>query len=77
MDWITDLETLHARYDTPARAALQKVAQRLTPAYRAFITASPFCILSTVGPEGTDGSPRGDRGAVVTVEDAETLLLPD
>lgn len=77
MDWITDLETLHARYDTPARAALQKVAQRLTPAYRAFITASPFCILSTVGSEGTDGSPRGDRGAVVTVEDAETLLLPD
>ncbi len=77
MDWITDLETLQARYDTPARAALQKVAPRLTPAYGAFIAASPFCILSTVGPEGTDGSPRGDRGAVVTVEDAETLLLPD
>lgn len=77
MDWITDLEALHARYDSPARPALQKVTTRLTPAYRAFIDAAPFCILSTVGPEGTDGSPRGDRGAVVTVEDAETLLLPD
>jgi PPOX class probable FMN-dependent enzyme len=77
MDWITDLEALHSRYETPAQAALQKVTTHLTPAYRAFIDAAPFCILSTVGPEGTDGSPRGDRGAVVTVEDAGTLLLPD
>lgn len=49
----------------------------MTPAYRAFIQAARFCVLSTVGPEGTDGSPRGDRGPVVTVEDDETLLMPD
>ncbi|MFN3292554.1 MAG: pyridoxamine 5'-phosphate oxidase family protein [Gemmobacter sp.] len=34
-------------------------------------------MLSAVGPEGTDGSPRGDRDPVVTVADPETLLLPD
>ena len=77
MDWITDLETLHSHYGRPKAPALRKVAPRLTPAYRAWISASRFCILSTVGPEGTDGSPRGDREPVVQVADDETLLLPD
>ena len=77
MDWITDLDSLHAQYGTPGKPAVAKVAAHLTPAYRGFIEASRFCILSTVGPEGTDGSPRGDEGPVVTVEDAQTLLLPD
>lgn len=77
MDWITDLDALHAHYGTPGQPALRKVTAALTPAYRQFIQASRFCLLSTVGPEGTDGSPRGDQGPVVTVQDAETLLLPD
>ncbi len=34
-------------------------------------------MISTVGPEGTDGSPRGDAGPVVEIADARTLLLPD
>lgn len=77
MDWINDLDTLHSHYGTPSQPALRKQTARLTPAYRAFIQAARFCILSTVGPEGTDGSPRGDAGPVVTVADDETLLLPD
>lgn len=75
--WINDLESLHAHYGTPRAPALRKVAPRLTPAYAAFVARSRFCVLSTVGPEGTDGSPRGDRDPVVTVADPETLLLPD
>ena len=75
--WITSLEDLHALYGTPAKPAVAKVTPRLTPAYAAFIAASRFCILSTVGPEGTDGSPRGDEGPVVTIHDDETLLMPD
>ncbi len=39
--------------------------------------ASRFCVLSTVGPDGTDGSPRGDDGPVVQVLDPQTLALPD
>jgi PPOX class probable FMN-dependent enzyme len=41
------------------------------------IERSRFCILTTVGPEGTDGSPRGDDGPVVMVLDDRTLALPD
>ena len=77
MQAITDLDTLHALYGTPGTAAMAKVAKQLTPAYRAFLDRARFCILSTVGPEGTDGSPRGDEGPVVTVLDAQTLALPD
>lgn len=77
MPWITDLDALHARYGTPKSPAIRKVTPRLTPAYAAFVARSRFCIVSTVGPEGTDGSPRGDREPVVRVEGPETLLLPD
>ena len=34
-------------------------------------------MLSTVGPEGSDGSRRGDDGPVVQAPDDRTLLLPD
>ena len=77
MDWISDLKTLHAHYGTPKPPAIAKVAQHLTPAYRAFLERARFCILSTIGPEGTDGSPRGDEGPVVTVLDPQTIALPD
>lgn len=77
MDWITDLAALHSHYGTPGQPAMAKVTAHLTPAYRAFIDRSRFCILSTVGPEGTDGSPRGDAGPVVCVLDDRTLALPD
>jgi uncharacterized protein len=77
MDFITSLEELHAHYGTPADPAMRKVTPRLTPSYRAVIERSRFCILTTVGPEGTDGSPRGDDGPVVAVLDDRTLALPD
>lgn len=77
MDWITTLDALHAQYGTPGTPAMAKVAPHITPAYRAFMDRSRFCILSTVGDEGTDGSPRGDEGPVVTVLDAQTVALPD
>ena len=77
MEWITTLDDLHARYGTPAKPALAKVTRHLTPSYAAFLARARFCILSTVGPEGTDGSPRGDQGPVVTVLDATTLAMPD
>lgn len=77
MQAITDLDALHALYGTPGTPAMAKVAPHLTPAYRAFLDRARFCILTTVGPEGTDGSPRGDEGPVVTVLDAQTVALPD
>jgi PPOX class probable FMN-dependent enzyme len=77
MDWITSLDDLHEHYGTPAAPAVTKVTAHLIPAYRAFIERSRFCVLSTVGPEGTDGSPRGDAGPVVRVLDDRTLAMPD
>ena len=57
--------------------SLRKVATRLTPLYRKWIMTSRFCVLSTIGPDGTDGSPRGDDGPVVTALDPQTLAMPD
>lgn len=76
-DHITDVAALEALYGTPGKASVIKVTDHLTNTYRTWIERSRFCVLSTVGPEGTDGSPRGDDGAVVRVADAKTLLMPD
>ncbi len=77
MEYITDIATLEAVYGAPGAASTRKVAQALTPEYRRWIMASRFCVVSTVGPQGTDGSPRGDDGPVVRELDARTLALPD
>lgn len=77
MDFITTLDDLHSHYGTPGDASLRKVTAQVTPAYRAFIERARFCILSTVGPEGTDASPRGDEGPVAIALDDHTLALPD
>lgn len=75
--WIDDIGALEALYGDAALASTAKVAKRLTPQYRRWIEASPFCAMATVGPEGTDCSPRGDDGPVVAVIDDETLAMPD
>jgi uncharacterized protein len=77
MDFIRDVEALEMLYGEPGQASLVKVARQMTPAYRAWIAQSKFCVLSTVGPEGIDGSPRGDAGPAVLELDAGTLALPD
>lgn len=77
MQFIKTVEDLERFYGTPGVAATRKVASSLTPLYRKWIMASRLCMVSTVGPEGTDGSPRGDDGSVVKELDAKTLAMPD
>ncbi|MGR3484337.1 MAG: pyridoxamine 5'-phosphate oxidase family protein [Paracoccaceae bacterium] len=77
MDPITDTAALEALYGAPNPKALAKVSPRITPAYRTWIEASRFAFLATVGPEGTDASPRGDDGPVVRIVDETTLWMPD
>lgn len=77
MHKVQDIAGLEALYGQPPEAALIKVTDHLTPEYRGWIASSRFCVLSTIGPEGTDGSPRGDEGPVVTIRDDRTLLMPD
>ena len=74
---ISDETALEELYGDAVPASLTKVMQELTPLYRQWIEASRFLILSTVGPEGTDASPRGEDGPVVDIYDSKTLLLPD
>ncbi|MGI3165456.1 pyridoxamine 5'-phosphate oxidase family protein [Pseudooceanicola sp. 200-1SW] len=78
MEYLDRIEDLEEIYGTsPAAAALRKVATRMTPEYRRWIATSRFCVVSTVGPEGVDGSPRGDDGPVVRELDEGHLALPD
>lgn len=70
-------EALREIYQGVSEASLAKVTLALTADYRRMIEASPFMALATVGPEGLDCSPRGDRSAVVRVEDEKTLAIPD
>lgn len=74
---ITSVDELTAIYGAVSEASTAKVTRSLTPAYRRMIDMSPFVALATVGPEGLDCSPRGDRGTVVRIEDDRTLALPD
>lgn len=78
MHRITTIEALEALYQpVPVPASTVKVADHITPHYAALIEASPFVALATVGPEGLDCSPRGDRPGFVRVADPKTLMLPD
>ena len=77
MKTIESLEALEQLYGTPVSGALTKERSELTPLYRRWLASARFCILSTVGPEGTDASPRGDVDPVVRVVNPTTLHLPD
>jgi len=77
MTKITSIEALEALYGTPPPASLDKEIPYLTAEYRAFIEASPFMVMATVGEDGTDCSPRGDPAGFVRVQDERTLLIPD
>lgn len=77
MSTITTIAELEALYGRPAETSLVKEIDRITPAYRAYIDASPFVALATAGPEGLDCSPRGDKRGFLRVQDDKTVLMPD
>jgi PPOX class probable FMN-dependent enzyme len=77
MSIIATVEQLEAIYGQPNEASTVKVADRITPHYRALIDKSPFAVLATSGPEGLDCSPRGDLPGFVRVYDDVTLTMPD
>lgn len=77
MSTITTLADLEALYGRPGEASLVKETDRIVPAYKAMIDASPFVTLATNGPDGLDCTPRGDAGSVVRVTDEKTVMMPD
>lgn len=74
---VTSLDQLARLYAAPAAPSVLKEVDRLTPAYRRMIEASPFLVIASAGPDGLDCSPRGDAPGFVGIEDDRTLLLPD
>ena len=77
MQSITTMHDLEALYGKPSTAAIRKVSPQITPLYRRWVMASRFCVPTSVGPEGPDGSPRGEDGPVVLELDLQTLAMPD
>jgi len=74
---VTTEARLRELYDAPLEGPLKKVTHRIEATARAWIAASPFCILSTVGSRGVHATPRGDAPGFVAVEPDGTLLIPD
>lgn len=74
---ISTLEELRAIYPPVLERARLKTLSQLDIHCRAFIEKSPFCTLSTQGPDGADVTPRGDAPGFVHILDGTTLALPD
>ena len=74
---VTDLATLEALYDPILEVARAKSTARLDDPTRAFIAASPFCLLGTNGARGLHITPRGDAPGFVEVLGGDRLMLPD
>lgn len=77
MQFVESAEELRAIYGLPAKSSVIKETGHITPQYRAYIEASPFCSLATAGPEGLDCSPRGDLPGFVRIRDEHTVMMPD
>lgn len=77
MPAITSIAELEAIYGQTNDVSLAKEVDHITPAYRQYIEAAPFVALASIGPEGLDCSPRGDKGSVVRIVDEKTLMMPD
>ena len=77
IEYLKTVEGLEALYGDAAPASLRKVVDRISPKYWQWISASRFCVLTTVCPAGTDGSTPGDGGPPVIALDEYTLAMPD
>jgi uncharacterized protein len=70
-----DLDRL---YRKPHPLVLAKTLDRIEQHGRRFIGLSPFCVISSAGPDGRqDVSPRGGEPGFVHVANEKTLLMPD
>lgn len=71
---VADLEAV---YGAPNPRSLLKEIDHLNADYRAFVEASPFIVLSSVGAGGTDASPKGDAPGFVRILNERLLAIPD
>ena len=74
---IDSIEALEAIYGLPHERAVRKQIGFLNEDYQAMVRVSPLVIVSSVGADGLDNSPRGDKPGFVRILDERTLALPD
>ncbi len=74
---VETIDQLDALYGQPPEGSLLKEIDHLSDEYRRWLEAAPFVALATIGPEGMDCTPRGDRDQAVFVDNERTLHLPD
>jgi len=75
---IKTVQELKKLYDDVNPNSLAKETPRLTPEYEKWLQSSNFFSLATVGVEGLDCSPRGDKtGQLHHIIDSENLAIPD
>ena len=74
-----ELADIDSIYRAPGQLVLDKVLDHVEKHGRSFIALSPFCVVSSAGPDGgLDVSPRGgEPGFVHVSEDGKTVFLPD
>ena len=74
-----ELADIDGIYRAPGQLVLDKVLDHVEKHGRSFIALSPFCVVSSAGPDGgLDVSPRGgEPGFVHVSEDGKTVFLPD
>jgi predicted pyridoxine 5'-phosphate oxidase superfamily flavin-nucleotide-binding protein len=78
MPHIETASELTCLYGVPSVLAQKKNLDHVDAYARAFITRSPFLVLSTADADGwPDTSPRGDPPGFVIVDGPRTLLIPD
>ncbi len=70
-------EDLRAYYGPPNERAARKQMPKLDAHAKNFIALSPFMVIASATPDGTDASPKGDPPGFVKVLDDNTLLIPD
>jgi uncharacterized protein len=80
MEWqeITTLDDLVRLVGVPVPRVAHKVRQVLHDLDRAWLAASPFCLIGTSASDGScDVSPKGDPAGFTQVLDDRTLAIPE
>ena len=75
---VTTRDELRAAVGTPGARAAGKDRYRLDDVHRAWLAASPLCLIATSAADGTcDVSPKGDPAGFALVLDDTTLVIPE
>ena len=75
---VTTHEELREILGEPLPLVIDKVHDSLDEVDRAWLAASPFCMIATAGADGScDVSPKGDPAGFAVIVDDRTIAIPE